>query len=151
MVNEELLAKYYDGDKDRYAVSAIWDEEVKPDDPYDDPLTIIMFSDDEAVAMKEIKYRSPTTFEAMQRNEEAQKRDDQEIERQAAKLIAKFDEGQRLTNQEINFLVETGYAHNEYNDPDSNRPTHFVIGKRPGDGKPHADWETEEELAHLGL
>lgn len=63
-------------------------------------------------------------------------------------IVAKSDAGDKLTNGELDFLVETGHAYNVYDDPDSNRPTGIVIRTV---GKPHADWETEEGLACLGL
>lgn len=87
---------------------------------------------------------------ARELNEQHGERQEQEDDDRAQEIIAKSDRGDRLTNEEQYFLVEIGRAYNVYDDPDSNRPTGIIID-RAGDSKPHADWETEEELARLGL
>ncbi len=148
-INEALLEKHLHNG--RFHIRSIWDEEVKPTDTYDNPLALSMFfdgTDEEYIAV--IEERSPTTAEAIRRNETAGKERKAEKEATAQDFLAKFHNGQRLTNAEANFLVETGHAHNVYDDPDSNRPTHFMVHST-GDGKAHADWETEEGLAQIGL
>lgn len=84
-------------------------------------------------------------FNEQHGQKESRKNDDH-----AKEIIAKSDQGDQLTNEELDFLVKAGYAYNVYDDPDSNRPTGIVI-KLISDGKPYANWEIEEELARLGL
>lgn len=83
---------------------------------------------------------------ARELNEQHGQNESRANDSRAKEIIAKTSP---LTNEELNFLVETGHAENVYDDPDSNRPTGVVI--RQQIDKPHADWETEEELAALGL
>lgn len=69
-------------------------------------------------------------------------------ETEAMILLERFESGERLNNQELDQLVEFGFASHVYDDPDSNRPT-GIVTKTPGN--PHADWEHEEGLAQIGL
>lgn len=148
-VNEDLLQKYFEND--RYHVRGIWDEDVEPTDPHDNPLAMMMFADSDAEAMAEIERRSPTTAEAMRRNDANAEKREADLEARAQEILAKFERGERLTNKERGILVQTRHAYNVYEDPDSNAPTAIVITDHIGDGKAHADWETEEGLARIGL
>lgn len=147
-INEALLEKHLHNG--RYHIRSIWDEDVKPTDTFDNPLAMMMFSDDEEEAIAEIERRSPITAEAIRRNEEGATKREAEKEAKAQNLLVKFHSGLKLANAEANFLVEAGHAYNVYDDLDSNRPMHFVV-QPLGNGKAHADWETEEGLAEIGL
>lgn len=148
-VNEELLQKHFENN--RYRVRQIWDEDVEPTDPHDNPMAMMMFADSDTEAMAEIERRSPTTAEAMRRNDQNAERREADLEARAQEILAKSERGERLTNEERGILVRTHHAYNVYDDPDSNAPTGIVITDQIGDGKHHADWEHEEGLARIGL
>lgn len=147
-INKELLEKHRK--ENRHNIRGIWDEEVNPTDTHDNPLALSMFFDgtDEEY-MATIEERSPTTAEAIRRNRQSAEQEKADLDAKARAILAK-PESERLTNEEMDTLCAAGYAYQVFDDPDSNRPTGIVVGQR-GDGKPHADWETEEGLAKIGL
>ena len=138
----EQLKQYQRADG-TYRISAIIADENPDADSLDLTFATFFGGNDEVEESELVKL-------ACDLNEQYNRDEDRKNDERAKEIIARSDRGDRLTNEERGFLVKTGYAHNVYDDPDSNRPTAIII-KSAGDGKAHADWETEEELARLGL
>lgn len=125
MTRTEMIEKLkkYQGQDGTYHVSAI----IADENPGADSLSLTFatfFGGDEEYNEAE---ESELVKLARELNEQHGEQQDREDDDRVKEIIAKSDRGDRLTNEEQYFLVETGHAYNVYDDPDSNRPTGIVI------------------------